>query len=493
MLKARSKIRVMLIGGFFLCLLCAAAFAVVGYRHGIAMKDELIRLYRTSEMLDTILEARRYEKNYLLYRQASDYEEATEYLDGLTKLIKSAKPPPSRETGPEVYVEFKFLAHSYAQSFATVHRILSVGKWEVGQLDDMGAAVEEMRAAGQALILVAERLNRGQRERMQQLIDEYTFQFGLFVVGAILVGGMVVYLLVRRVVAPLHTIEMATKTVADGDFRPIPGGETHDEIGSLVNAFNQMAFQIQEHRDQIIQTEKLSALGTLTSGVAHELNNPLSNISTSCQILLEEVCNMVPDYHRDLLSAIEEQVLKARDIVRALLEYSRERHFELKPVDLREVVEDSLKLLRGEVPTNVIVREHVPEGITLGLDNTSMERALINLIMNAIQAMEDGGDLTIESEVLPEKAGVILSVADTGVGIPQELLPRIFDPFFTTKDVGRGTGMGLSITYGIIEQHRGRLHVESTSHTGERHGVNTRVRKGTKFTIWLPQDTKNHG
>ena len=120
-----------------------------------------------------------------------------------------------------------------------------------------------------------------------------------------------------------------------------------------------------------------------------------------------------------------------------------------------------------------------------------MERALINLIMNGIQAMgDDGGDLTISGEVLPQSAGVTLSVADTGVGISQEVLPRIFDPFFTTKDVGRGTGMGLSITYGIIEQHGGRLHVESISRNGERHAVDSRVRKGTKFTIWLPHVTE---
>ena len=490
MRRNRSKIRVKLIGGFLLCLFCATAFATVGYRDFITMKEELPRLFRTGEILNTILEVRRYEKNFLLYRQPTDFEEATKYLVGLTKLIASMKPAITGKQDSVTYNELRQLWHRYSQSFSMVHRILSVGKWDSGRLTDLETTVVEMRSTGQAIIGFAERLNGLQRKRLQRLIDRYAFQFAIFIIGTISVGGVVVYFLVKKVMAPLHTIELATKTVAEGHFKPISVGETDDEIGSLVNAFNQMAFEVQEHRDQIIQTEKLSALGTLTSGVAHELNNPLSNISTSCQILSEEIDGQISDYHLSLLSGIEAQVLKARDIVRALLEYSRERRFELARENLFEVIEDSLKLLRGEIPSNVVVRVHVHEGIVLDLDKTSMERALINLIMNGIQAMEDGGEIVIKGEVLPESAGVLLSVADSGAGIAQEIMPRIFDPFFTTKDVGRGTGMGLSITYGIIEQHGGRLHVESVSQNGERHGVDSRVRKGTKFTIWLPRVTE---
>jgi two-component system, NtrC family, sensor kinase len=490
LLKAFSKIRVKFIAGFLFCLLVVGAFTAASYQHLFRMEEKLIRLNTADDMLNAILEVRRYEKNYLLYRKGSDYHSAMQYLQGLNALLTSVGPEIEESTGPETVAELSRLLQGYARSFAAVTEIQVVGGRKPAHRDELKDAIADIRASGQKIILLAEEVKRGERKQVKTLIDGYALHLGGFIIAITIAAAVAVFLMVKKIVEPLHIIEKATRVVAHGDFKPIPGGESDDEIGSLVRAFNLMVVQLQENREQMIQTEKLSALGTLTSGVAHELNNPLSNISTSCQILSEEMESRIPPYHQNLLQAIEEQVIKARDIVRALLEYSRDQLFRPAPVDLAEVVEDSLKLLKGQIPSKVEVQVHVPAGIVLDLDKTHMERALINLIMNAIQAMEAGGDLTIEGSVLPQSAGVKLSVSDTGMGIPSDIQPRIFDPFFTTKEVGRGTGMGLAITYGIIEQHGGRLHVESVKKSEEDPDAQSSVRKGSTFTIWLPERTE---
>ena len=138
------------------------------------------------------------------------------------------------------------------------------------------------------------------------------------------------------------------------------------------------------------------------------------------------------------------------------------------------MVEDALKLIRGEIPAQVEVKLEIPAGIRLDVDKAHLVQALINLVMNGIQAMPEGGVLTIRgrSDAYAERA--ILEVIDTGQGIPPEVLPRIFDPFFTTKDVGHGTGLGLSIAYGVVERHQG--HIQAESEPGF----------GAKFSITLP-------
>ena len=235
-----------------------------------------------------------------------------------------------------------------------------------------------------------------------------------------------------------------------------------------------MVAHLQQSNEQMNQNEKLSALGTLTSGVAHELNNPLNNISTSCQILLEELATDVSEYHRELLTAIDQQVSKARDIVSSLLEFARQREFELRREDLRAVVGEALKLIRGEVPPNVEVRVDVPEGIALEMDKAHLVQALLNLIMNSIQEMPQGGLIVVRGRIEKESGQALLEIEDTGRGIPPEVLPRIFDPFFTTKEIGRGTGLGLAITYGIVERHKG--HIQAHSILGQ----------GALFRLTLP-------
>jgi len=247
-----------------------------------------------------------------------------------------------------------------------------------------------------------------------------------------------------------------------------------DEFESLVASLNTMISELNKRSEQLVQREKMASLGILTSGVAHELNNPLNNISTSVQILLEELEDADLEYKKELLTQTEEQIQRARDIVRALLEFSREKSFKRKKVKLADLVENTIKLIKGEIPTHVQLTVEIPADIQGEMDPRRIEQVLINLILNGIQAMEAGGILSISACPTANEAGFYFEVSDTGRGIPPQDLGKIFDPFFTTKDVGKGSGLGLSVSHGIIKQHGGRIEVKSA------------VDQGSTFTVFLP-------
>jgi signal transduction histidine kinase len=201
------------------------------------------------------------------------------------------------------------------------------------------------------------------------------------------------------------------------------------------------------------------------------------------------------EYKRELLTETEKQIDRARDIVKALLEFSRERTFSLKPVRFKELVDDTIKLIKGELPADVELKVDVPDDIRGTMDGRRIQQVLINLILNGLQAMEDGGILSINARKQEDDEMFCIQVRDTGKGILETDLPKIFDPFFTTKDASGpprqgssnsvikqpGTGLGLSICHGIVEQHGGRIEVES------------RQGEGTTFTIYLPLGTEDGG
>jgi signal transduction histidine kinase len=253
-----------------------------------------------------------------------------------------------------------------------------------------------------------------------------------------------------------------------------------------------MLDRLNRRNQELIEAQKMASLGTLTSGVAHELNNPLNNISTSLQIVIEELEDENLEFKRELLQGAEKEVLRARDIVRALLEFSRQGAFSIKPVRVKSLVSDTLKLIKGEQPANVTIDVNIQNDIQAALDFRRMQQVLLNLMLNGIQAMEHGGTLTI-SAFEGNGSDFCLEISDTGCGIPAENLSKIFDPFFSTKEGPRpsdrdmrpydgivdqqGTGLGLAICHGIVQKHGGHISVDS------------QVGKGTTFKLCLPIGT----
>lgn len=491
MLHYQPSIRKKITFGYYAIVAIIAALSLFTFME-LRLLEEKIRFREViSEFFDTTLEIRRFEKNYFLYGQKTDYLENIEYLNRAKELLaanikdfKSIATPQQIDALNNNLIKYKELIDRYAH----------LTKKESGQILNME---QEIRKRGKEIITIAEDILKTERQHLQSFLSrsQTLLIFSILIVSilALMLGQILSWIVVR----PLKLIEDSMAAIADGKFEKIYINSKDREIYSLTNAINKMLRELELRQRHLVQSEKLASLGTLLAGVAHELNNPLSNISSSCQILIEEVKEADLEYKKELLSQINEQTDRARNIVRSLLEFSRESGFKKERLPLRKLLQETIRFVKSQAPANVDIKLDVPDDITILADKQRMQQAFLNLIKNGIEAVAEEGQISIlakrhsavdkaeeEKEIyraikhhgkcLIEEDTVDIEIKDTGYGIPQDVLPKIFDPFFTTKDVGKGSGLGLFIVHEIIEEHDGCIAVES------------RAGKGTTFLIRLP-------
>lgn len=291
----------------------------------------------------------------------------------------------------------------------------------------------------------------------------------LLLYGALIlvIVSVVVWLLILRLVAqPVHNVLTQMERVRAGDLTARVPAQSHDEIGRLTDGFNTMVESLQNtteelhesHTRQIQQAGKLASIGELASGIAHEIRNPLAGIGAAVEVLAEKSS----EQDREIVGEIRLQIQRLNATLRGLLDFSRPREPEIVPCHVCDLVKPMLALARPDAQkTNVqIVTDCADELPPICADPQQLQQAILNVLLNAIQAMPHGGTLTVCGEVL-EKSGqtLRLTIRDTGVGIPPENRERIFSPFFTTKH--RGTGLGLAISRSIVEKNGGVIAVES--------------------------------
>jgi signal transduction histidine kinase len=465
-------------------IVTVSLFLVVGvsmwllnyYKHYL-LNQKLQILEKKDYLFNTILEARRYEKNYFLYLGVKNLQDALSYVRQAEQKLINIIENHGRFTHAKNLDEVLSDLQEYENSLSVLLQLHLQGDRPEGNPDltqTFPQRQEAIRVLANKITEDMEYILTQERLYVNRLIRESKIYHFLALIGIVVLSVLAVLLLIFNVNRPLKSIENAIHKIALGDYKNIPTISMGDEFESLVTSLNNMIKELNKRSEQLVQSEKMASLGTLTSGVAHELNNPLNNISTSVQILLEEIEDADLTYKKELLTETEGQIQRTRDIVSALLEFSREKSFSLEKVHFKEIVENSLKLIKGELPSNVELKVDVPDNIQATLDPRRIEQVLINFILNSIQAMGDGGILSIRAYQTRTEKGFCFEVSDTGKGIPSEDLPKIFDPFFSTKEVGKGSGLGLSVSHGIIEQHRGRIKVKSE--TG----------KGSSFTVFLP-------
>ena len=280
----------------------------------------------------------------------------------------------------------------------------------------------------------------------------------------------------RLITQPLKELRGLVKTshrVANGDLiarAPVTAG---GEVRLVSESFNSMLDNLQSAQNQLVRTEKLASLGQLAAGVAHELNNPLGTILLYAETMMGECSEDDPSC--DDLRMIVSETKRCKRIVSDLLNFARQSPVISQPADIHAILQELIEISSRRSKTSLVNFEtHLDPNLPIiEGDATQLRQALLNLMGNAIEAMPDGGTLTIRTR--NEPPGMItVEIQDTGMGIPPELLSKVFTPFFTTKPVGKGTGLGLSIVYGIIKMHRGQINVQSKT------GV------GATFTITLP-------
>ena len=266
-------------------------------------------------------------------------------------------------------------------------------------------------------------------------------------------------------------VELTAATIYEGDKEVATMGIFNDLREKLAQEE-----KIKEVLLRAAQAEKMASLGQLAAGVAHEINNPLTGILLYGGLLLEDLQNEDPKY-QDLQSIIED-ANQCRNIVKSLLAYSRQTSANKETLDLNELVEQSLSLIRDQsLFINIeVIKELAAKRLLIRVDRSQLNQVIINLVINAVDAMERKGTLILrtyceerKSKGAGKKAAAgfaYLEIADSGCGISEDNLPRIFDPFFTTKDLGKGTGLGLSTVYGIVHENGGTIWVKETSTAG---------------------------
>ncbi len=468
--KLNLNIRQKVILGLAIGMMAVAVVGGLSFRYlmEIEQKEHLVEV--ADDVNNIILEIRRYEKNFLLYGSVQDFKANQLFIEKGLEAIQSMIPGMQRLKGiPQLnLIEREFLAYQSVMA--------QIEKCPDQNLRLCHQQLEEpLREHGKKLLDISHQLVSYERQRILTIIKSLKSQLLISIFLFIITGSFLIFIVMQKIVRPLKAIEQATLKIAHGDFSHMPITGSPDETQQVLEALNRMISELEKRQEQLVQAQKLSSLGILTSGVAHQLNNPLNNISTSCQILLEEFGQGDMEFKRRMLTNIEQEVHRARDTVKGLLEFSRDKEFALSPHSLKEVVDRSVRLMSSQIPPDIDVMRDVPKDMILNLDAQKLQEVFLNLLMNAVQAItQPPGHIRISAR--PDmKAGIaVITVEDTGVGIPEDHFNHIFDPFFTTKPVGTGTGMGLSVVYGIIQKHQGVISVES------------RLGEGTRFTIRLP-------
>jgi two-component system NtrC family sensor kinase len=307
----------------------------------------------------------------------------------------------------------------------------------------------------------------------------YWFFLGITLAGMV-AAISISWFLARGVTRPVKRLVQASRRLALGDLDTRVELDSKDEMGQLGETFNMMAASVKESdrklrettQRKLMESEKLATIGRLAAGVAHEINNPLTAVMTFSHLMLED--SGQDDPRREDLELVIHETTRCRDIVRKLLDFSRERKPEKRFVGINSLIEQTLSILTTQAMFHDIkvVKKLAQDLPNTTVDPAQIQQVITNIIINAAEAMAEGGTLSVETRLVQDGKFIEMRFTDTGVGIDEEGIGKLFDPFYSTKE--KGTGLGLSVTYGIVKSHEGRI------------GVESRVGEGATITILLP-------
>jgi two-component system NtrC family sensor kinase len=456
--------------GYYFCLVLIVFVSILNYFNLTRIDRKVSFSFIVSEFFDTTLEMRRFEKNYFLYRDNEDFAENLRFTNKAGEIIADNRDGIGRL---QIRTDIDRLERDIGEYKSLMQRYYSLDK--ARRPAEADALEGRIRGKGKKIVEATEALSIAEKTYILALVSSAERILMVSIIFLLVVGLIVGQYLSRMVVSPLKQLEDGIHKIIEGKFDTLAIESSDREIVSLSNALSRMLKELELRQMRfIMQSEKLACLGTMVSGVAHQLNNPLSNIFSSCQILHEEIEYPDITYKKELMQQMEKEVERAKAMVHSLLEFSRKKEFKSKPIPVKGLMEDTIRLVQGDIPSKVEVRVEVPEGCWITADKQRIEQAVLNLIKNAIDAMPDGGTISITVDEDGESELVRIRVQDSGIGMDADTAKRIFDPFFTTKEDGKGSGLGLYVAREIIEEHEGSI--KAVSAEGE----------GTTFLITLP-------
>lgn len=473
-LKERPSfsIRSKIIAGFLMLFLLGLGISITSVILLNRIEDKLVFLESASSCTFEIQQARRFEKNFFLYR--TNLEDAQDHARRARIILERDREEMASVVGG---ANFETMARHVARYEELLNR-LAVQEEESGSAIPTYAAIEEeLREHGAEMVAFAERLLAKERESVGLMLRASKRISIVFLPVLFVVIVYVASFIARQMLQPLNRLMAATRRIADGDFTPITARRRYrDEFSELAMALNHMMHQLEHRQELLVQSHKLKAVGTLTAGVAHELNNPINNIMLTAYMLQEDYRDLSDQERLDMVGDLVDQAERSRTIVRNLLDFARESELKTDLLQIQDLIEEILQLTSNEIKHSSVkvVRRFSDNLPAFHGDRQQINQVFLNLVLNAIDAMPDGGTLAITTQLADERDFVKVEVADTGVGIQKHVLDNIFDPFFTTKSTGKGTGLGLSVSLGIVRQHGGDIRVRSLPDMG------------TTFTVLLP-------
>jgi signal transduction histidine kinase len=448
---------------FILCIGFAGSYTMV-YRWNILdFRYKLTSLENIYDLFDAILEVKRYEKNLIYLRNAESASEIKFYLGNAKSNIDKISENIIEVVGVEKFDEFTDNLQQYEQLID-----MSI----LGRQVDL----EVMREKGRSIVDFSQALLSKEKENVHKALS-VSMYLPMLILGCFVVLIIALFLWQANGTLTRHAfIQKATEEFARGEFViHSDKSDWKEEISDLVLIFNKMAEEIESRQEQLIQSRKMASIGTLTSGIAHELNNPLNNVSITADALLSDCDNLTIEEIKEMIFDITSETNRASEVVKHLLDMSRGDQPSFILLHIKWVIDDTLKILKNQLMlASVKFEGNLPEQLPkINGNKDRLTQVFLNLFLNAIQAMPNGGTITIKGQQEPE-GYIRIDFKDTGVGMRAENLEKIFDPFFTTKPVGKGTGLGLSIVYGIVSKHKGYIEVKS------------QLNVGTTFSLFFP-------
>lgn len=470
--KSTISIRFRLVLGFLLCFFLTGAVVIASVTILHQLRSRLQFLETTGSLTCELQQARRYEKTYFLY--STDLEKAVLNARTADHILDKERGNVLEVAGEADLEALTRHLDSYTGLLKQCAQKDAADKWKTGEKKVLE---KKLREHGSRLISLSESLRNKDQESIDGMLMATETVIFIFL-GVLLVLMIFIHrFMVTAIVSPLKRFQGYCRRIADGDFTPIaPARRYRDEFSDLALALNRMLLEIKANEAHSLQASKMAAIGTLSSGIAHELNNPLNNVAITTEALMENLKTLSDEEKLKYLQDIYSENERAGETVRNLLDFTRIQKPERVPLDVREVVASTRRLVANEMALNgVDFSMEIPDELPKVLcAKEHLRQVFLNLFINAVQAMGDGGLLKVAAELDEKRTAIKVKISDTGVGIPQENIPHLFEPFFTTKPPGEGTGLGLSVIYTMVHKHGGSIDVESNPG------------QGTTFTVTLP-------
>lgn len=463
--------RLQLILGFLLLFFLSMTI-IIGSMTAIKRIQNKLNFFQASErFLFEVEQARRWEKNYFLY--GTNLTDAAQSASN-ARILLAQSLESYRTISAEQAVQIVYNLDKYRELLEELVVLEKRSGVDPAQRQLIESA---LRKHGSEMVEDAVSLTLKEQASINGLLNLIQQIPVYALIVYLLIILYVAYFLAQRFMKRLKFLTDSTQRIAKGDFSPIrPIRKYRDEFTTVSVAINRMLEELEARQRAMVESHKLKAIGNLTAGVAHELNNPINNIMLTAHSMLEDYKDLSETELEEMINDLINEAERSRSIVRNLLDFARESESTSEPLDLGMLVRQTIKLAENQIRVSgatieVDVQPNLP---TIRGDRQKLKQVFLNLILNAVDAVAKDGLIKIGVEKSASPGFLAVHVFDDGCGIPPHIMPFIFDPFFTSKAPGKGTGLGLSVSQGIVNIHGGRISVSSEEG------------KYCRFTVLLP-------